>query len=316
MRERISAKVNLQSSKATGALRSMIERNKVNKMVPLVVNVELPARAISGFATPEYCYRPYKTARVGFTLIELLVVIAIIAILAAMLLPALSAAKLKAQRINCLNNLKQLTLAGQMYQGDFGKGIAWHNPGGLLWMETLMNNYAQVKTVRLCPAAPEKQPVPSGGVFVGDVAHAWTWGGPPTTGSYAMNGWIYSDSGAGTGGNDAGKYFRSDSTILMPSRTPFFMDAMWPDLWPLATDGAASDIYAGDVNVAGMARCTLPRHGGRSASVTPHTPRTPQPMPGAINLSFADGHVELSKLGGLWDFQWHLGYVVPVKHPN
>jgi prepilin-type N-terminal cleavage/methylation domain-containing protein/prepilin-type processing-associated H-X9-DG protein len=56
--------------------------------------------------------------RRGFTLIELLVVIAIIAILAAMLLPALSKAKQKAQGANCLNNLKQLTLAAHLYAGD------------------------------------------------------------------------------------------------------------------------------------------------------------------------------------------------------
>ena len=54
----------------------------------------------------------------AFTLIELLVVIAIIAILAAMLLPALAAAKRKAQRINCVNNLKQVTLAFKMWGGD------------------------------------------------------------------------------------------------------------------------------------------------------------------------------------------------------
>lgn len=60
----------------------------------------------------------YSSYRGAFTLVEILIVIAIIAILAAMLLPALSSAKAKGQRVSCINHLKELAIASQMYSAD------------------------------------------------------------------------------------------------------------------------------------------------------------------------------------------------------
>jgi prepilin-type N-terminal cleavage/methylation domain-containing protein/prepilin-type processing-associated H-X9-DG protein len=183
--------------------------------------------------------------RAGFTLIELLVVIAIIAILAALLLPALSSAKGQAQRISCMNNLKQLETAWVMYNGD----NTGHIPS--CWPFDPTNHVFNLNAWVLGVATPYNQAgfgVVDPGVLDGTNMNALTRGtlysycqnagiyrcpvdnrnvaGVPVLRNYSMNNWMNGEPFADPA-NDfdtAHRLFKTDTGIITPSQLYVFLD--------------------------------------------------------------------------------------------
>jgi prepilin-type N-terminal cleavage/methylation domain-containing protein/prepilin-type processing-associated H-X9-DG protein len=271
-------------------------------------------------------------SRSGFTLIELLVVIAIIAILAALLLPALSAAKNKAKRIQCIANLKQWGAGFHLYAGENDDSLpgGFFDPNGM-WMLALEPYIPGSKLggeICFCPMAKDliRTALPASYTM-----GTWTTGpltDPPITfvawgtvgqGIYDVNvtaaAWPNGGGSSIWGRNDMAGSYGVNAWMSNPPDSVFTGGAVPEGYWrKLTIAGRVAGVplfadcvwqgttphpnnqyppYSGQCDkFAEMPSFCIPRHSGRNP----------------LNMTFIDGSVSTVGLRQLWQLPWSVNY--------
>jgi len=282
-------------------------------------------------------WREGRTPKRAFVKVELLIVLVTIACLFAMFWPGKKRSgqtmgRLVAHRSLCLDNLRQLATAEFMYSADnrgrFCPSYLDYDSLELknVWMGALTNYHARPDGVWLCPATTN----PPTASYRGSAEAPWTYTDPAsgltTPGSYAINGYL----GLGRNYKLAKEanfkpklVFHEQATVRQPGRTPLFSDAVYWNCGLEETDSPPRNLYEPEGNIVAVGNFKriltqfIARHGDLPASQAPRELDS-ESLPGAINLTFVDGHAATVPLENLWTLYWHKNWdptKVPSPHP-
>ncbi|HEY3761094.1 MAG TPA: prepilin-type N-terminal cleavage/methylation domain-containing protein [Verrucomicrobiae bacterium] len=268
---------------------------------PNAISTTLAESGKTGFA---------RSARRGFTLIELLVVIAIIAILAAMLLPALAAAKFRAQCVNCTSNLKQWCTVINMYAPDNKEKLPNWAPiagGGYGWdvgtnMAAALGPYGLTVPMWFDPVRPQDFQAANNwamlpanlGHQVATLADLTAYLSHNYQGECILNydWWVQRLNGTQLYPADYSKETPIEQPGFIKTQQPSCLYYGWPDL---ITSKACANVPfmsctcgsgQGNGLMSAITSSTV-----SSASISPTTGHFYNGKLAGINLAFADGHV-------------------------
>jgi len=196
-----------------------------------------------------------------------------------------------------------------------------------VWMGALASYHGRPDGVWLCPATTN----PPADSYRGSAESPWTYTDPVTgatiPGSYAVNGYL------GLGRNYKGtkeanfkpkNVFSSQPTVRKPALTPVFSDAVYWNCGLEETDSPSRNLYEPEGNVATadtfkrILTQFIARYGDFPAADAPRQ-LSSDTLPGAINITFVDGHAENVPLENLWTLYWHKNWdpnKVPSPHPS